>query len=267
MNTSKWKLTKELLENTLLKPSKYSKKGLFLESKEFAGVIQFENSNCKIIDGSKVCEKSYKSHCVVKGDESSVKTPDGKVNFHTHPLKCYIDGEVIWGWPSGEDMAQCIRFAMIGNLYHIIFTIEGTYIISINSDILSNMNEEIIDCIEYIFKLTHRYRLYKDGNKNLNLEFKKFIELSNNGVKLDSTLKMFLFFASNFKIEDCIKYKTIKIPSKIKSSKIFNISFAPNKTIQDPKNPEKSYLVMKNIKTTEQLQKCVKMPQLIKFLN
>ena len=71
------------------------------------------------------------------GNYASVLTPLSVVNFHTHPLQCYIDAETIWGWPSGEDLAQCLNFAEDNNLTHIIFAIEGTYVIDVNKKLLN----------------------------------------------------------------------------------------------------------------------------------
>ena len=155
MSKPSWKLTKKLLEDTLINPSKHSKHGLLLEKNEFGGVIEFDNNNCRIIEGEMVCDKLYSKHSVEKGNSDSVSTPLGRVNFHTHPLHCYISGQVIWGWPSGEDMGQCIRFAQMGNIYHIIFSLEGTYAIVVNKRLL-NLSPKDISSIETIFKLTHK---------------------------------------------------------------------------------------------------------------
>ena len=104
-------------------------------------------------------------------------TPLAVVNFHTHPLSCYIDAETIWGWPSGEDLAQCINFANDNNLTHIIFAIEGTYVIDVNKIILHYLQTDkkllniIKNNIQEIFKLTHKHRMvYNDSNKNIPLE-------------------------------------------------------------------------------------------------
>ena len=40
--------------------------------------------------------------------------------------------KTIWGWPSGEDLARSIEFAINGNLCHIVFSVEGTYVMEVN---------------------------------------------------------------------------------------------------------------------------------------
>ena len=260
--TSKWTLSKKLLEDTLLKPSKYSKKGLLLEHKEFAGVIEFENNNCRIVDEEIVCDKVYVNHSVMAGSKDTVITPNAKVNFHTHPLHCYVDGNVIWGWPSGEDMAQCIRFAQNGNLYHIIFTLEGTYVINVNKQIL-NIDSKIIDTIETIFKLTHKYRWYKNMEDSTSLtdEFKAFLRLSQ--IKCDGIndpLELWMCLVNNFKLIHCENYTNINIKSDNKNLKLFKTYLYKNKSFQYNMNSEDAYTYLKQIKTSEQICKLIKMP-------
>ena len=97
MIDTKWTLTRRVLDGMLMKKSKYSIKGLLLEPVEFAGKIIFEDYSCRIVDDKLNCDKRYKSHTIVKGSTSSVRTPISIVNFHTHPLHCYVDAGVTWG--------------------------------------------------------------------------------------------------------------------------------------------------------------------------
>ncbi|AOM63428.1 hypothetical protein [Heterosigma akashiwo virus 01] len=99
------------------------------------------------------------------GNAMNVKTPDALVNFHTHPLISYQQNKAIFGHPSGEDMRECIRFAMVGNSCHIVFTLEGIYTIQVQPKIItifSGMKDEersfIIHIIELYFKQFHKYR-------------------------------------------------------------------------------------------------------------
>ena len=257
MTKSTWKLTKHLLEETLLKPSIYSKKGLLLETHEFGGVIKFEDNNCRIIQGEKVCDKSYSDHFVEKGDGSSVSTPNGKVNFHTHPLHCYVTGQVIWGWPSGEDMAQCIRFAQMGNIYHIVFCLEGTYIVTVNKKLL-NLDGKDIDKIESIFKLTHQYRSYENKQD----EFKTFITLCGLKPTEGNTLNLWLYFVNNFVIGHC-KFYTGPVSSVSPKTKAFNVVLFKNKSVQYDLNPTTAYSKLKTVKTPADLNKLIKTPSSI----
>lgn len=268
----KWTLPRKLLEETFLSKNKFSKNGLFLEPVEFAGVLEFKENNCRIIDSVKVCDKKYDSHSIVKGYNSSVNTPFGTVNFHTHPLKCYIDGNVIWGWPSGEDLAQCMHIAKKGNLYHIIFTIEGTYVIKVNNKILDSLTPQIIDCIETIFKMTHKYRWYKnlDSSNCIIDEFKQFISLIGNLPSAKNTLDMWLKYVNNFKLKDCTKYTNIVVPKNRENEKIFNVQFFPNNTVQYIKNYNETnsldiFTKLKNIKNQQDAKKIIYFPENITF--
>lgn len=123
-----------------------------------------------------------------KGSSSSVKTSNGYCNFHTHPFSCYESEGTMWGWPSGEDMRESIRFSLKGNLFHMVFTLEGIYCIQVNPNLIALlMNDEklktnkcsanqirgMLAClIESYFKATHGHRTIKyshDHGKTPNL--------------------------------------------------------------------------------------------------
>lgn len=248
----KWEISKELLSDTLLNPNDKNKKGLLMEKVECAGKIIFENVNCKIIDSKKICDKNYKTHTVIMGDKYSVNTPLSDVNFHTHPLQCYKDNMVIWGWPSGEDMRQCIYFAQQNNIFHVIFTIEGTFIILVNKKKIS-MSISTIKCIEDFFKMTHEFRSF-DSNIN---SFKLFMKQCNiKPIKTNNALLLWLHLVNNFTLKCCgIKDDT----------KIFKVKFIPNKTFQCPINKEKTMNTILNIKTTDDLIKNLSLPSKIEF--
>ena len=121
---------------------------------EISGVINC-NSTHKVIGFSKN-----------KGDKDSVYTPNHVINFHTHPISAYNEGNTVWGWPSGEDIRETIKFALAGNKAHIVFTVEGLYVIQVNScklkklkNILDSVERGIlIFIIEEYFKCTHNFR-------------------------------------------------------------------------------------------------------------
>lgn len=166
---SSCKITNKLVDWTIpkneLNEYLFGKSGLMYKENEYAGELKFSNTNDCNKNG---CNKIKKKISTVKGDLDSVVTPLSIVNFHTHPLKCYIDNHTIYGWPSGEDMIACIDLCKSGNLTHIIFAMEGTYIITVNRNILNLLTDKDINKIEEIFKLTHNFRL---NLKNMNKEF------------------------------------------------------------------------------------------------
>ena len=70
-----------------------------------------------------------------------------------------------------------MNFANDNNVTHIIFAIEGTYIIDVNKFIINSLQtakplfKKIRKNIEEIFKLTHKHRMvYNDSNPNVSLE-------------------------------------------------------------------------------------------------
>jgi hypothetical protein len=252
-----WTIHKENIENALL-----GKKGLLFLDVESAGEIEFKDSSCKINKKSeKLCDKTMSSGLKFKnGSTDSVYTPLAVVNFHTHPLNCYIDAETIWGWPSGEDLAQCMNFANDNNVTHIIFAIEGTYVIDVNKFIINALQtnkslfKKIRKNVEEIFKLTHKHRMiYNDSNPNISLEHEfNEIFLSPLGLRPQKNILLsWLYLVNNLTMRNLVTLsnefsKYFKAVSKISSKelnmneniekylnmKLFSIDFFKNSTIQ-----------------------------------
>ena len=129
---------------------------------EYAGTLKYGRRKRKDSkDGMEVTGHSTKS-----GDASSVDTPTDIISWHTHPKSCYVEENTIWGWPSGEDMRECIRMGMNGTVAHLIFAIEGVYIIQTNPSFTNYLRQmsssqdrgHIIGMIELYFKATHGFR-------------------------------------------------------------------------------------------------------------
>ena len=154
INTCKLKLhiPLELINNKI-----YPK---LLEKNEVAGV--FYISSDKIVDAN-----------INEGDEGSVYTPNNIINYHTHPINAYINADTAFGAPSGEDYRECIKFALAGNKAHIVFTVEGLYIIQISPCKIKKIKELLNDTergiliflIEEYFKTTHNFRCVDELNK------------------------------------------------------------------------------------------------------
>lgn len=248
-----WTIPKENIEETLL--GSKNKKGLLYLKVESAGEIQFQDTSCKINNkNEKLCDKTMKSTLKYKnGNSDSVLTPLSVVNFHTHPLNCYIDGKTIWGWPSGEDLGQCFKFAKDNNLTHLIFAIEGTYIIDVNKTILHYLQSNkklfniVVNNIVEIFKLTHKHRMYKNESTSLSLE-KEFYNIFLKPIGLpekQNILLSWLNLVNNLTLhklkilsDELNRYfsEILKIPIALinntySNMKLFNIQFYPNETI------------------------------------
>ena len=170
---------------------------------EKAGSILFRDTECK----NGICNKESTKIKIKNGGKSSVFTPEGIINFHTHPRNAYKSQEAVFGWPSGEDMAQCINFAKEGTLVHIVFTLEGAYIIKVNKI----LNKQQTKILEDVFKETHVYRSSNQATQLKN--FKKKFRLS--GV---STLELWLNLANQitltrlYELYNFINKKSLKVP-------------------------------------------------------
>jgi hypothetical protein len=152
---------------------------------EYSGEIFCDNNN-KHVDT-----------CLNKGDAESVMTPNNIINFHTHPITCYNAGGTCWGWPSGEDIRETIKFALNGNKAHLVFTAEGLYTIQVSPCKLKLMKKLkpdelgiLIFIIEEYFKTTHEFRCFKELNalKNINITPYSFVDFTNN-FKLSNVLQ------------------------------------------------------------------------------
>ena len=145
---------------------------------ESAGKIEFNLENNNMI--------SSKIKKINEGDKNSVVTPLSIINYHVHPYQCYIDEKVIWGWPSGEDLRQTILFAIGGNFAHIVFSLEGLYVMEVNPcfiKFLQSLPDQdksvIIAWIEILGKSTHELRGL-DVNKRKLVKPQEWLKFVNN---------------------------------------------------------------------------------------
>lgn len=276
-----WTIPRHCIESTLINGNGNSNKntGLLYLNVESAGEVEFKDTSCKINAKSEtLCNKTMKSGLKYKnGKNDSVMTPLSVVNFHTHPLNCYIDAETVWGWASGEDLAQCLNFANDKNLTHIIFAIEGTYVIDVNKIFLHYLQTDkklfnlIRGNIEEIFKLTHKHRMVvNDSNPRVSLE-KEFDEIFLKPVGLSSKQNILLSWLSlvnNLTLERLIilsnefsrYFKEIKqiplsyVNNRYLKLKIFSIAFFKNKTIQWNTSISKEQLFKTMVKEKKHFQ-------------
>jgi hypothetical protein len=158
------------------------------EDNEYAGTFAMHLTEYQECDKDrKKCSNKTKSNSKLdtlnKGSSASVKTTDGYCNFHTHPMSCYFQEKCIWGWPSGEDMRETVGFMLRNNLFHLVFAIEGAYLIQVNpnfigvlmdtkrmSNVIPDINNSkkmmsadgfrgiVVSLIETYFKATHGHR-------------------------------------------------------------------------------------------------------------
>jgi len=214
------------------------KKHLIEDKNEAAGALLFKDIDCS--DG--ICQKTSTKYKINKGNGSSVYTPTGLINFHTHPKFAYEGEDAVYGWPSGEDMAVCINFAKDGTLIHIVFTLEGAYIIKVNKI----LNDKDTKLLEKLFKITHVFR--SRDQRNQLRDFKDTFNLPGS-----NTVKMWLKLANSislnklYKLHNLINNKNLKVPKDYEN--IFEVSLVPiNETLNFKANyiPEKCHLMSFN---------------------
>tara|TARA_Y100001963_G_C6754672_1_gene436137 strand:- start:888 stop:1601 length:714 start_codon:yes stop_codon:yes gene_type:complete len=207
---------------------------------EKAGALLFTDINCK----NGICDKASTKIKINKGNGPVVYTPSGLINFHTHPKSAYKGEGAVYGWPSGEDMAQCINFAKDGTLIHIVFTLEGAYIIKINKII----NQKHCKILEEVFKYTHVFRSANQATQKK--DFKKLFD-----VRGKTTKDMWLNLANNITLRELyilhnsLNHKKREIPDD--DENIFEVSLSPiNKTLTFNANyvPEKCHIMNFNKK-------------------
>jgi hypothetical protein len=100
--------------------------------------------------------------------EEEAKIVNSLYNFHTHPKKAYINHQVKFGWPSANDYSAYLLSVRENNtIFHLVASIEGIYIISLNDYWAIHFDE--LD-VQYKF-ISDNYDLRKETN-NLKLYLK-----------------------------------------------------------------------------------------------
>lgn len=193
---------------------------------EIGGKIYFEDHMCS---KNRVCNKIIKDFEISKGNGASVLTPFGVINFHTHPKSAYLGENAVYGWPSGEDMALNLSFADLRCLMHLVFSMEGVYVISVKKTDLSKKDRGVL---EDVFKMTHAFRSADQVNQLK--AFKNFLSpimITNRR----NTLKIWLEFVNNLSLKELytlynsISGKKLKVPNN--TDIIFDIKLIKNNKI------------------------------------
>ena len=215
MCTISKKKVKWSIDPDFIKQIKYS---INNDKNEKAGVLLFTDTDCK----NGVSNKMSTKFKINNGNGASVYTPQGIINFHTHPKSAYQGENAVYGWPSGEDMYQCINFAKDGTLIHIVFTLEGAYIIKVNKI----LNQKDAKILEEIFKNTH---IYRSANQSTQLKnFRKTF-----GIPGKTTKEIWLKLANGltlnklYTLHNLFNNKRLNIPDD--NENIFEISLVPIK--------------------------------------
>tara|TARA_B110001450_G_scaffold36412_1_gene32170 strand:+ start:1902 stop:2645 length:744 start_codon:yes stop_codon:yes gene_type:complete len=184
---------------------------------EIAGDIMFEDT---AVCNKDICnKKSSNNYKIHSGNGDSVMTPTGLINYHTHPSFLYKREGTKYGWPSGEDMFQINEFVKRHTIRHLVFSVEGVYIIKVNTT-LSVYNSKMV---EKILKQTHIYRSLDQNNQKK--DFSKDF-----GVSGKTTVDMWLSLVNNLTLNKLYKLynkfnknKRLVPTSKESKEKIFTV--------------------------------------------
>ena len=193
---------------------------------EIGGKIYFEDHKCS---KKGVCNKIIKDFEISSGDGASVLTPFGVINFHTHPMSAYLGENAVYGWPSGEDMNLVLSFSDLKCLMHLVFSLEGVYVISVKKTDLTKKDRKIL---EDVFKMTHVFRSADQVNQLK--DFKAFLS----PIMITSrrnTAKIWLEFSNNLTLKELyilynsISGKNLKVPDN--TEPIFDIKLIRNNKV------------------------------------
>ncbi len=193
---------------------------------EIGGKIYFEDHECS---KKGICNKIIKDFKISNGNGASVITPYGVINFHTHPKSAYLGENAVYGWPSGEDMALNLSFADKKCLIHLVFSLEGVYVINVKKTNLSKKDRKIL---EEVFKMTH---VFRTENKTKQLkDFKSFLSpiiknTTRNAVKLWLDLANKISLKDLYILYNSVNEKNLKVPDN--TEKIFDIKLVKNSKI------------------------------------
>jgi glutaredoxin len=143
---------------------------------EMGGKFTFPYNNGTI--QRKTSRKVHKS----KGNRDSVTSPNGILNFHTHPISCYLQEKTVWGWCSGEDIRETVIFGLKGTLAHAVLAIEGCYLLQISNCAIKYLIDIRTNRIPNSKLMKH----YCDAIESRNGDSNKYI--SNFGISKDKII-------------------------------------------------------------------------------
>ena len=198
-----------IVRSELLNDIMLTNKSLITKRNEYSGLFSFGNRQCN----KRNCFQVAFGPKTNTGNKCFTDIPPGKISFHTHPVACYKSEQVLWGWPSGPDMGAVIKLK--DNKHHIVFALEGIYIVSVKPLVKKNISASDIKKIIDVFSITHEFRLPGMINSFKNT----FNQLKTKST--DHPVELWLNLANNYR-------------ANINGSlqKIFNVEFIPNASFQ-----------------------------------
>jgi hypothetical protein len=120
-NLITWKISKDLINRKL--------ESLLYLKHESAGEFVIDNKT----------KSAHSEVTILPGKKDSVYSPNAILNYHTHPISCYLQEGTVLGYLSGEDIRETLVFGLMGSIGHVVLTVEGTYMLQVSPCILENL--------------------------------------------------------------------------------------------------------------------------------
>jgi len=152
-NLITWKISKDLINEKLQK--------LLYLNYESAGEFAINTKTKRVGEDDN-------SVTIISGKKDSVYSPNAILNYHTHPISCYLQENTVLGYLSGEDIRETLVFGLMGSIGHVVITVEGTYMCQVSPCVLENLVNlnKIIDqskCPSYFTKKGINYTNFMRG--------------------------------------------------------------------------------------------------------
>jgi len=139
------KITKTQVQKDLEKKKLIKKKVDEVDLK-IRQIINDTGNNITNLIEDLVQNNSSKLGYMLSGKESSVKSTEGLIQFHTHPYDEYIKNNWTICFPSGPDFSSFLfAFLFRNTIASAVVTVEGLYIISVNEYMCKEENVEKLE--------------------------------------------------------------------------------------------------------------------------
>lgn len=160
---------------------------------------------------------------ISKGNGSETDFINSEYTFHTHPSEAYIEYNCELGWPSSDDfMAFLDGFLNDRCIFHCVITLEGIYIININST-------DITKLCKYYSNLKKDKK--DDMIKKLEKYHIKYINIDKTDFNMEKGVKTPIGGRHIHSVRDYVDYVNKDIPkfkyNKSFSCNLYNLRFIP----------------------------------------
>lgn len=109
------------------------------------------------------------------GKYNHISMTRGAVDWHSHPAKCLNDDTCALGLPSPTDLENIVLGALFGTVAHMVYSKEGTYVVSLKQDLLARLQKATMADLElFMREIEHVFNdLHADFIKNTKMAYKQ----------------------------------------------------------------------------------------------